>query len=108
MDVVSRDALGDSRRWLRAAAPPIILFAIVFLTHTHGSMGCADSRWSIHTAVSLVDHGDFDLDEFESVVRARGSDYIEEVRGHRYTRSPFGISLLAVPAIVVLRPVART
>jgi hypothetical protein len=80
---------------------------LVFAIHVHGNMGCADSRWSIPTAVSLVDHGDFDLDEYLPVLEARGFYFTDHVRDHYYTVYPLGVSLLAAPAVVVLRPVVR-
>lgn len=45
------------------------LFAIVWLCYAPGNLGCADSMWSIPTAVSLLDHGDADLDEYLPMLR---------------------------------------
>jgi hypothetical protein len=99
---------GVSRvRWWMAVRWPMALFAFVFLAHMHGTMGCADSRWSIHTAVSVIDEGNFDLDEYLPTLRNRGFYFAEQIRGHYYTVYPFGASLLAVPAVVILRPVSR-
>lgn len=90
----------------RRAAAPCLLGLLVFLVHCRGNMGCADSMWSVPTAVSLVDHGDADLDEYLPVVRARLNLFTEWHRGHVYTMFPIGTSLLVAPAIPILRGVA--
>lgn len=89
--------------WL---AWPLALFAVVFLAHTHGNMGCADSRWSIFTAVSLIDQHNADLDEYLPTLRARGFFFTEQVGGHYYTVYPLGASIVAAPAVAILRPIA--
>lgn len=61
-----------------------------------------DSRWSIHTAMSLIREGDTDLDEYEEVVRASGYLTTERVGGHLYTVVPVVASLLAVPFVFAL------
>ena len=93
--------------WTKRAAGPLALFALVFATHINGEMGCADSRWSIPTAVSLLDQGNFDLDEYLPVLEARGFYFTEQVNGHYYTVYPIGASILAAPAVAVLRPMFR-
>src|SRR5947209_4787125 len=72
----------------RALAVPIFLWVSVMAVQTHGQMGCSDSRWSIPTAVSLVDEGNFDLDEFGPILQARGPAFLEQVGDHRYTVYP--------------------
>src|SRR5262245_36617778 len=93
--------------WTTRAAAPLALFALVFVIHINGQMRCADSRWSLPTAVSLLDEGNFDLDEYPPVLEARGFYFTEQVNGHYYTVYPFGASILAAPAVAVLRPVFR-
>jgi hypothetical protein len=88
-------------RWV-----PVGLFITIVAAYLHGNMGCSDSRWSIHTAVSLVDEGNFDLDEYRSTLQARQFYFTEQVGGHVYTVFPFGTSMLAAPAVVILRPIA--
>src|SRR5262249_54037376 len=78
-----------------------------FAVHCRGNMGCADSMWSIPTAVSLIDRGDADLDEFSQQLAARHNLFTEEHGGHRFTMFPLGTSILAAPAIPVLRTIAR-
>lgn len=85
---------------------PLALALAIVAVDLHGAMGCSDSRWSIHTAVSLLDQGNFDLDEFRSIVEARQFSFTEQVNGHIYTMYPFGTSILAAPGVALLRPVA--
>lgn len=87
-------------------ALPLLLFVVVFSSYLHGNMGCVDSMWSVPTAVSLLDRGDVDLDEFTPLLEARGFSFTQQVRGHRYTVSPFATSALAAPFVLVLRPLA--
>jgi hypothetical protein len=91
--------------WTTRAGPPLVLAVIVFAAHVNGQMGCSDSRWSIPTSVSLLDEGNFDLDEYLPVLQARGFYFSEQVNGHYYTVYPFGTSILAAPGVAVLRPV---
>ncbi len=95
-----------TRAWTSAGVPLLVGVA-VFVVHCRGTMGCADSMWSVPTAVSLVDHGDANLDEYLPVVHARHELFTEWHRGHVYTMFPLGTSLLVSPAIPVLRLIAR-
>lgn len=61
-----------------------------------------DSRWSIHTAMSLIREGDTDLDEYEEIVRASGYLTTERAGGHLYTVVPVVASLFAVPFVFAL------
>src|SRR5947207_11320355 len=90
-----------SKRWLSAA-----LVAFVWLCYLPGNLGCGDSMWSIPVAVSLLDHGDPDLDEYLPMLRDHQFAFIDPVGSHYYTIYPLGASIMAIPAIVVLRPVA--
>src|SRR5436309_5601415 len=69
-------------------------------------MGCSDSVWSIPTAVSLLDHGDATLDEYQPLLESRGRARTEELHGATYSIYPIGTSLIVIPAVIVLRPVA--
>jgi len=92
---------------VRTGLTSAALFAIVWIAYLPGNMGCSDSMWSIPTAVSLLDHGDATLDEYQSIVEARHRVLTQQIGSHVYTIYPFGTSLMAVPGIVVLRPIAR-
>ncbi len=82
------------------------LFLFAWICYLPGNMGCSDSMWSIPTAVSLVDDHDADLDEHLPILRARGFVFTQQVNGHFYTIYPWGTSIMAAPAVVVLRPLA--
>ncbi len=86
-------------------ALPATLFVVVWLCLLPGNMTCSDSMWSIPTAISLLDHGDANLDEYLPVLEARRYVLTQRVGGHIYTIYPLGASILAIPAVVVLRPV---
>lgn len=86
---------------------PILLFFVIMSSYLHGQMGCSDSRWSIPTAVSLLDEHDADLDEYAGLVQERGFFFTERIGEHLYTVYPFGPSILAAPGVVLLRPLAN-
>jgi hypothetical protein len=83
-----------------------ILFVGVWLCYLPGNMGCSDSRWSIPTAVSLVDEHNADLDEYAPLLRANRFVFTHEIDGHRYSIYPFATPLIAAPAVIALRPIA--
>lgn len=61
-----------------------------------------DSKWTIHTTMSLIREGNTDLDEYSRVVE-RYRDYtIEEIDGHLYTIYPTGTSLLVSPIVFLV------
>ena len=86
---------------------PAVVFLGIWTSYLPGHMGCSDSRWSIPTAVSLLSERNFDLDEYESLVKERGSFFTEQIDGHTYTVYPFGVSIIAAPAVALLRPFAN-
>jgi hypothetical protein len=90
----------------RSFVLPAALFAAVWLCYVPGNMGCSDSMWSIPTAVSLLDHGDANLDEYLPVLKARGFVLTQRIGDHYYTIYPLGASIMAMPGVLALRPVA--
>lgn len=83
------------------------MFLAVFVVHVRSSVITSyDSRWSIHTAMSLIREGDTDLDEYEDLVRAAGYLTTERVGDHLYTVVPIAASLLAVPFVFVMDQVS--
>lgn len=87
-------------RW-RDCMVAVLLAAVVLATHVASPVRTSfDSRWAIHTAVSLAYRGDADLDEYEPLL-AIEEDYAVERRADRkYTRVPIGPSLVAVPVVL--------
>ena len=91
---------------MRNVIRPIILpavFLFIFTVHfMSGNVTSYDSRWSIHTAMSILTEGDTDLDEYRGAV-IKDTDYsLEEVNGHLYSIFPIGVSLIAVPFVFLI------
>lgn len=83
----------------------LAVFAVVFGVYiTSGNNVPFDSRWSIHTAMSIIREGNTDLDEYRELAEPREEyqNSLETVDGHLYTIYPIGASLLAVPFVFVL------
>lgn len=84
------------------------VFLAVFLTHVNsGNVFSFDSKWTIHTALSLIREGNTDLDEYAALIAAH-DEYgaIETFGGHRYTNFPLGPSLVAVPFVFAIDQLA--
>lgn len=88
-------------KWTVAAA----VFVVAWVCYLPGNLGCADSMWSIPTAVSLIDEHNPDLDEYLAILRARRFLFTQQIHGHYYTVYPLGTSIMAAPAVVLLRPI---
>ncbi|MBI3800786.1 MAG: glycosyltransferase family 39 protein [Deltaproteobacteria bacterium] len=66
-----------------------------------------DSRWAVHTAMSIAKGHGGDLSEYLALIEKHNNDNIEYPDGRPRNIYPIGPSLLAVPAVVVsawLRP----
>lgn len=97
-----------------------IVAAVVFLTHAVSPNSQPyDSRWSIHTTLSLIHRGDAHLDEYLPLLEADEFYHIECVfpdgsrirrlssasqceGGHYYHFYPLGVPLLAAPVVAPL------
>lgn len=79
-----------------------------------------DSRWTVPVALSLLERGDTNLDEYLDLIRANGYYAAECVRppevavgpamgdcagGHIYNRYPIGVPLAAAPVVLAIRVV---
>jgi len=84
----------------RARSLPCLLFAGVLVAYVLSPVHTPfDSRWSIHTAMSMLREGNTDLDEYGEQLR-RSNDYaIDHVGGHSFSRYPIGASLVALPFV---------
>ena len=60
----------------------------------------ANSRWSIHTALSLVDGRGGDLREYLPLLEAHKFYAIRKFGDRYYTLFPIGVSLLAAPVVL--------
>jgi hypothetical protein len=81
---------------------PLLVFLVVWAIHSLSPVRTStDSMWSIHTAVSIIDRGNTNLDAYRDRFDPN-RPAIEEVNGHYYTIYPLGASLIAVPFVLVL------
>lgn len=85
-------------------APLVLIFLVVFSIHF---LGCKisssfDSRWSIHTSMSIIKEGNTDLDEYQQLIEAEHYYAIHRIGDHLYTQYPIGTSLLALPYVAFL------
>ena len=77
-----------------------IVFLIVFAGHlTSRNISSADSRWSIHTAQSIIDHGNTSLDDYVKKEEASSDYRIERIGDHYYSIFPVGASIMAIPFV---------
>lgn len=96
--------LRDRQRLFPAAPNAFVggvIFMIVFISHFFWSPVTTsfDSRWSVHTAFSLLKEGNANLDEYRHILRQQEYYAIERLEQHFYTKYPLGTSLLALPFV---------
>ncbi len=93
----------------------VLIFLVVFISHSLSSVCCyaGDSVWSVPVAMSFIREHNADVDEYEqiavsneyygeTVVRNDNHYTIEEIRGHLYTKQPIGVSIVAVPPLLLM------
>ena len=98
----------------------ILLALFVFITHALSPVSQPyDSRWTVHTATSLLHQGNFDLDEYLPLLEADGFYHIECVfpdgsrirrirqasdcaGGHFYHFYPLGVPVMTAPIVASL------
>ncbi|MBZ5601336.1 MAG: glycosyltransferase family 39 protein [Acidobacteriia bacterium] len=99
---------------------PVLLFLGVFLFSGLSPVGTSfDSRWTVYIAMSLWNHGDTNLDEYEPQIResdyyavgcvdAQGVDHPHKAcAGHWYNGYPIGGPVLTAPLIVAAVEIMR-
>jgi Dolichyl-phosphate-mannose-protein mannosyltransferase len=89
---------------MQRPAIPLAIVVVVFVAHFGGIITSYDSRWSIPTARSILHEGNTDLDEYRGRLEADpGGRYaVDRIRGRYYALSPIGVSLLALPVVLVI------
>lgn len=65
----------------------------------------ADSRWSIHTAMSLIEGHGGDLSDYTSVLKSNDFYCIEYPGGRPHTMFPIGVSVLVAPIVAAIAAV---
>lgn len=80
----------------------VLIFFLVFLVYvTSPIMMSFDSRWSIHTGLSILNEGNTNLDEYEKEIIADENRAMETINGHYYTTNPVGATVLSLPLIAL-------
>lgn len=78
-----------------------LVFLAVFVAH-FGLSGMTtpwDSKWSVHTALSIVREGNTNIDEYFPITEQFRDHTVVEYFGHRYNLYPVGTALVAVPIV---------
>jgi len=100
---------------MRSAVWAAALFFIVFFVHSLCPVGSmSDSRWTIPVALSLLDRGDTNLDEYSALiekddhygvecVESGGAASFGKCSGHYYNWYPVAVPVLASPVVFALR-----
>ena len=83
-----------------------VIFSAVFISHFFFSPITTpyDSRWTIHTAVSLLKERNADLEEYRHILSANDYYFIEQIDGRAYTKYPIGAALIALPFMAIINP----
>jgi len=94
------------RSRIRSASWAAAIFAVVFLVDAACPVVSSfDSRWTIPVALSLLDHGDTNLDEYAATIDPADAA-VERVNGHYYNWYPVAVPVLAAPIVWSLRQAA--
>ncbi|MBN9664037.1 MAG: glycosyltransferase family 39 protein [Acidobacteria bacterium] len=82
----------------------VLLGLAVFVLHSASPVVTSgDSRWTVFQALSFLQRGDLDLDEYQPRLQASGYYAITRPDGHYRTIYPAGTALLAAPAVAGLQ-----
>jgi len=81
----------------------VSIFLFIFIIHLYSDVTTSfDSRWSIHTTMSMIKEGNTDLNEYEKLLRDNDYYMIEKINSKYYTIFPLGVSVIAVPFVYTL------
>lgn len=80
----------------------LLIFFAVFISHVlSDNITSFDSRWSIHTVMSIIKTGDTNLDEYQEMIEKEKYYAVENIDGHSYSMFPIGASIIAVPFVYI-------
>ena len=111
-------ASSENMRSILSTPTPWIIFALVFGVHALSPRTTSgDSRWTVPVAVSILNHGDTNLDEYSELVRREQYYAVECVdaggvtrnagpggcAGHLYNLYPVAVPALGLPFVLALR-----
>jgi len=85
------------------------MFLAVLIIHF---LGCKvsssfDSRWTIHTAMSMITEGNTDLDEYQPLIAAEEYYAVQCVDHRLYMVYPVGTAFLIVPYVAALKHIVK-
>ncbi len=79
-----------------------IIFSVVFLVYIASPRATSlDSRWSVHTSLSILKEGNTDLDEYREIIEEEDFRALEQIDHHLYTLFPVGVSVLSLPFVAI-------
>ncbi len=79
-----------------------IIFIVVFAANIFNTnITSSDSRWTVHTAYSMIYERDIDLDEYSHIIEKTGKYGIWKGTEHVYNYFPIGVSIIAIPFVFV-------
>ncbi|MCR9140781.1 MAG: glycosyltransferase family 39 protein [bacterium] len=82
----------------------LLIACVVFSVHFRAQVvTISDSTWNVYTALSLLDQGDADLNEYEALLKGMDFWAIDTIDGRHYNYFPIGPSIFAVPLIAAAR-----
>lgn len=91
-------------RFLSNSLMSLLIFLAVFAGHFFGDqlISLGDSRWSVHTTVSLIKEGNTNLDEYTDLIERHEYYAIESIDNHLYTVFPVGAAFIAIPYVFII------
>ncbi len=101
-----RSLVSESGRWrVLSTAIAAAIFLIVFFCHFMSrNITSGDSVYTIHTAMSLIQEGNLDLDEYAGDIQARINQHysVTQRNGNIYYAYPVGAPVLSIPIILLV------
>ncbi len=98
----------DSHRLRPERLLPLLIVLTVALSHSESRVATSfDSGWSIHQALSLIQHGDLDLTEYRSAID-EGDYRVIDDDGRLIHRYPPGPAVAATPLVWVAKTLGRS
>src|SRR5687768_720896 len=80
-----------------------IIFLLVLFTHFFSeTVTITDSRWALHTSLSILRAHDTNLDEYQDSIIAQQYYGITRVDNHYYYFFPIGTPLLVTPVMTII------
>jgi len=86
----------------------ILVFLVVFIGHFSSPTSTSfDSRWSIHTALSITKNHDLNLDEYADIIKSNKYYGVVATNDHIYNWFPIGTPIMAVPLVYIIDAVGE-